>query len=45
MYDVIYMDEYWWITKDGRILEELGGFIDPISPEIIVREINGEISI
>lgn len=43
MYDVEYKDGRWWITKDGKILEDLGYFSDPISPKVIVREINGEI--
>ena len=43
MYDVIYQDELFWITYDGRILEDLGGFIDPISPKIIIKEIEDEI--
>jgi len=43
MYEVVLVDELWWISKDGEILEELGGFIDPVSPKIIVEEINGEI--
>lgn len=43
--EVIYKDELFWISKDGKILEEIGGFIDPISPKIIIKEIerNGEI--
>ena len=43
--DVIYKDGLFWISKNGEILDELGGFIDPISPKIIIEEIeeNGEI--
>lgn len=41
MYDVEYIDGWWWITKDGIVLEELGKFIDPISPKIILEEIDG----
>ena len=41
--EVIYKDEKFWISKDGKILKELGGFIDPISPEIIIKEIENEI--
>lgn len=42
---VVYNNELFWISKDGKILEELGGFIDPISPQIIIEEIknNGEV--
>lgn len=45
MYKVVLKDEKWWISKDGEILEELGSFIDPVSPKIIVEEINGELHI
>lgn len=37
--EVVYKDEEFWISKDGKILEELGGFIDPITPKIIIEEI------
>lgn len=43
MYSVIYDNGYWWITKNGEILESLGGFIDPLSPEIIVKELEDEV--
>lgn len=43
MYDVIYKDEQWWITYDDKIIEELGGFIDPVSPLRIIKEIQDEI--
>ena len=43
MYKVIYDDGYWWISKDGTILKEIGGFTDPISPEIIIEEMEYEI--
>ena len=39
MYDVEYKNGGWWIVKDGQVLEELGRFIDPISPKIILEEI------
>ena len=45
MYEVVLKDEKWWISKDNIIIDELGSFIDPISPEIIVRELNGEVSL
>ena len=41
--EVVYEDDMFWISKDGKILRELGGFIDPISPEIIIKEIEDEI--
>ena len=42
MYDIIF-DDGWWITKDGEVIEELGCFIDPISPQIIIKEMENEI--
>lgn len=44
-YDIVYENEKFWISKDGEILEDLGGFIEPVSPKIIIKEIeeNGEI--
>ena len=43
MYEVVYKYNYWWISKDGELLTELGKFIDPISPKIIIDEVNDEI--
>ena len=43
MYDIIYDDGLWWITKNDEVLEDLGGFTDPVSPEIIIKEIKNEI--
>lgn len=43
MYEVIYEDEYWWIARDGVIIRELGSFIEPVSPEIIIKEIENEV--
>lgn len=37
--EVIYKDGLFWISKDDKIIEELGGFIDPLTPEIIIKEI------
>ena len=43
MYEIVIKDNKWWIAKDGEINKDIGGFIDPISPEIILKEIlNGE---
>ena len=39
MYDVEYKKGRWWITKDGKVVEILGSFDDPISPKIIVEAI------
>lgn len=41
MYDVKYdfEDGLFWIIKDGKVLKELGGFIEPVTPEIIIKEI------
>lgn len=43
MYKVIYKDDKWWISKNGEILENLGGFIDPVSPKVIIEAIEDEI--
>ena len=43
MFEVVLKDGKWWISKNGEILKELGSFIDPISPQIILEAINGEI--
>lgn len=45
MYEVIYDedDELFWISKDGKTLDDLGGFIEPVTPEIIIKEIENEI--
>lgn len=39
MYEIVLKDDKWWIAKDGEINKDIGGFIDPISPEIILKEI------
>lgn len=36
--EVVYENGEFWISKNGKILEELGGFIDPISPKVIIEE-------
>lgn len=45
MYTVEFEDGVWWIKKDGKRVEILGSFIDPITPQIVIGEImkNGEI--
>lgn len=43
MYDIILKDGLFWITYKDEIVEELGGFIEPISPEIIIMEIKDEL--
>jgi hypothetical protein len=43
VYEVIYKDEKWWISKNGKILDYLGGFIDPVSPKVIVEMLEDEI--
>lgn len=45
MYDIKYIDGEWRITKDGKPITIIDGFEDPISPKIIIEEIekNGEI--
>ena len=43
MYDIIFDGELFWITYNGKKLEELGGFVDCISPRIIIKEIENEV--
>lgn len=43
MYEVVYENEKFWIAYNGRVLEELGSFIEPISPKIIIEEIKDEV--
>lgn len=40
MYEVVLKDGKWWISKNGEILKDIGSFIDPVSPKIIVEAIN-----
>ena len=42
MYEVKYTDGEFWIYRNGKKLDELGGFIDPVSPKIIIKEILNE---
>lgn len=41
-YEVKFIDGEFWIVKDGEILEELGGFIDPVSPQIFIEAMSDE---
>ena len=43
MYDIILKDGLFWITYNGKVVEELGGFIEPISVERIIEAIKDEI--
>ena len=43
MYEVVLKDGEFWIAKDGKILDVIGSFIDPLTPEMIIREIKDEI--
>lgn len=43
MYDIILKDGLFWMTYNGKVVEELGGFIEPISLERIIEEIKYEI--
>lgn len=45
MYEVRYDEDdgLFWIYKDNHALRDLGGFIEPVTPEIIIREIENEI--
>lgn len=42
MYEVKYIDDLFWIVKDGEKLESVGGFIDPITPKIIIEVMRDE---
>lgn len=43
MYEVIFEDGLFWISKDGLILHQLGGYIEPVTCEIIIKEIENEV--
>ena len=43
MYNVLFDRKVYWITYNGIILNELGSFIDPVSPKIIIEEIKDEV--
>ena len=43
MYDIVLEDGKFWISYNGRIVEEIGSFIEPITPLRIIKEINDEI--
>jgi len=45
MYDVVLKDNKWWISKNGEIIKMFGSFDEPVSPRIIVEEINGELQV
>ena len=41
--EIKYIDNLFWIIGDnGEIIEELGGFIDFISPQLIIKEVEKE---
>ena len=41
-YEVKYIDGEFWIVKNGEILSDIGSFIDPISPQIIIEAMRDE---
>ena len=43
MYDIVFDGEKYWITYNGKRLEDLGSFIEPISPKVIIQEIKDEV--
>jgi hypothetical protein len=45
MYEVVYDkdDGLFWIYKDNKALRSLGGFIEPLTPELIIKEIEDEV--
>ena len=38
----IYKDGKWWIVKDDKVITILGGFDDPITPQLIIKEIESD---
>jgi hypothetical protein len=44
MYDVEYYNGKWWLTKDGEVIKAIGGFCEPITPELIKEVIEDEIN-
>lgn len=42
MYGIEFDGRLYWITCNGIRLDELGGFIEPISPERIIEEIKND---
>lgn len=44
IYDVMFYEGKWWLTKNGKIIRSIGGFCEPISPEIIKKVIENEIN-
>ena len=43
MYEVDLKDGEFWIAKNGKILDVIGSFIDPLTPEMIIKEIKDEV--
>lgn len=42
MYEVVYENECFWVSKNGEIIYELGGYIEPVTCEILIQEILDE---
>ena len=45
MYDVKYINGKWWLMKDETIIRSIGGFCEPVTPEIIKEVIKDEIDL
>lgn len=43
MYSIEFDGELYWITYNGKRIDELGGFIEPVSPMVIIEEIRDEV--
>lgn len=43
MYEVVLKDEKYWISYNGNIVEDIGSFDEPVSPSIIIKEIENEV--
>ena len=42
MYEIVFENDMFWISKNSKIIRELGGFIDPVTPKIILKELGDE---
>lgn len=43
MYKVVFENGKFWISYKGKLLEDIGSFDEPISPQVIIEEIKDEI--
>ena len=43
MYKVVFKDGKYWISYNGNIVEDIDSFDEPVSPSVIIKEINHEV--